>query len=120
AQTGVGAGTVTDANGNQITVNTSSQFFDTLSSTSPVLTVAGAAPNPVTFTYTGPAGSTQYVLNYSSYNIKTNFNCGIIEYTSSGTVPLVSSIALPDGSQYSFTYEDTPNNAGYKTGRISM
>jgi hypothetical protein len=36
-----GAATATDANGNQITVNGSGQFFDTLSGTTPVLTVAG-------------------------------------------------------------------------------
>ena len=41
---GTGAGTYKDANGNEITVNSSGQFFDTLSSTVPVLTVSSAAP----------------------------------------------------------------------------
>ena len=109
--------TGTDANGNQITFS-NGVYTDTLGTT--VLTATGAAPSPVKFTYTGPAGSQYYQVNYTSYNIKTNFNCGPSEYTSSGTVSLVSSVALPDGSQYSFTYEDTPSHSGYKTGRISQ
>jgi RHS repeat-associated protein len=111
--------TAQDANGNKITFN-NGVYTDTLGT---VLTVTGAQPNPVTFTYTGPAGSQFYRVNFSSYNIKTAFNCttaGIQDYTSPGSVNLVSSIALPDGSQYSFSYEDTPGNTGYKTGRISQ
>lgn len=50
-----GTANVHDANGNQITVNTN-QFFDTLSGTTPVLTIAGSgtSTSPLTFTYTGP------------------------------------------------------------------
>ena len=115
------ASSITDANGNKITADGTGKFFDTLSGTTAVLTVAGSGTptSPLTFTYASPAGNKQYSVNYSSYNVKTNFACsGISEYTATG-VSLVSSIALPDGSQYSFTYEDTPAHAGYKTGRIS-
>ena len=107
---GSGAGTATDANGNQITINGSGQFFDTLSATSPVLTVAGTAPSPTTYTYTSPAGSKHYTMNYTQYSIATAFNCtGVGQYT--GTAYLVSSIVLPDSTQYTFTYEST-------TGRL--
>ncbi len=107
---GAGAGTATDANGNQVTVNNSGQFFDTLSATSPVLTVAGTAPAATTYTYTGPSGSEHYTMNYASYSIHTAFGCsGVGEYTH--TAYLVSSIVLPDTSKYSFTYEAT-------TGRL--
>src|SRR5439155_13274767 len=39
---GASAATVTDRNGNKITVDTSGHFYDTLSSTTPTLTVAGS------------------------------------------------------------------------------
>jgi RHS repeat-associated protein len=111
-----GAATATDANGNQITVDGSGNFYDTLSGTTPVLTVSGTAPDPTRFTYTSPTGSVYYTMNYGSYNVKTSFGCsGIQEYTATG-VSLVSSISLPDGSQYSFTYE---SNSGYYTGRLA-
>jgi len=111
AQTG--AGTKTDRNGNVINVNGSGQFFDTLSSTVPVLTVAGLGTpaSPTTFTYTAPSGaSAHYTMNYTNYTVATNFGIsGISEYKSTAAVPLVTSIVLPDGSQYSFQYEATPS-----------
>ncbi len=117
-----GSGTITDANGNQITTTTSSGtiFYDTLSATNAVLTISGTAPSPVKYTYTAPSGaSASYAINYSSYNVKTNFGCsGISEYSQTGA-SLVSSVTLPDQSQYSFTYEATPGDSGYVTGRIA-
>ena len=107
---GSGAGTATDANGNQITVNSSGQFFDTLSPTTAVLTVAGTAPSPTTYTYRAPAGSQHYTMNYTQYSIRTAFGCSSVgEYT--GTAYLVSSIVLPDTTEYTFTYDST-------TGRL--
>jgi RHS repeat-associated protein len=109
-----GTATATDRNGNQITVNSSAQFFDTLSSTVPVLTVSGTGipTNPKTFTYTAPSGApATYTMNFTNYTVATNFgNSSIHEYRSSPTVPvpLVTSIQLPDGSQYTITYESTP------------
>ncbi|MDP9266938.1 MAG: hypothetical protein M3P27_01255 [Acidobacteriota bacterium] len=111
---------VTDANGNQISSNSTGVFTDTLGTTA--LTVAGISPNPVTFTYTSPAGTPATVtMNYSNYNIRTSFGCsGVSEYTATN-VKLVSSISLPDGTSYAFTYEPTPNPSypGYVTGRLS-
>lgn len=105
-------GTKTDANGNQITVNTSgTQFFDTLSSTTSVLTVSSPAPPAATtFTYTAPSGSAHYTMNYQLYTVKTNFGVsGVSEYGRLSNA-LVSSIMLPDGSSYAFTYEKTPGS----------
>jgi len=106
-----------DANGNEISLNPSTgAFTDTLGTSA--LTVAGS--NPVTLTYTSPNGSQHYSVNYSSYNIQTYFQCsGVTEY-SANNISLVSSIVLPDGSQYSFSYEGTPSHSGYYTGRISQ
>src|SRR6516162_1196034 len=111
----------TDRNGNEITVTSAGSFYDTLSGTVAVLTVTGSGTpsNPVTLTYTAPNGSSpQLKMNYSSFNIKTNFGCGgISEYSANG-INLVSGITLPDGSAYTFSYEPTPGNSGYYTGRL--
>jgi len=112
-----GGSAVIDVNGNQITSNGSGVFTDTLGTTA--LTVSGTAPNPVSFTYTSPAGPASIVMHYTNQMVKTNFGCspGIAEYGPTSN-PLVSDITLPDGSQYTFTYEPTPGFAGDVTGRI--
>ncbi|MGA7634061.1 MAG: RHS repeat-associated core domain-containing protein [Terriglobales bacterium] len=119
-----------DTNGNEITVNSSGQFFDTLSSTTPVLTLSSAAPpSATTFTYAAPSGSNAvYSMNYQAYTVATNFGVsGITEYGPLSN-DLVSSIALPDGSSYTFAYEKTPGScaplsgtylANCTTGRIA-
>ena len=106
----------TDANGNKISFDpTTGKYTDTLGQN--VLTVAGTSP--VTFTYTPPSGtSVHYGVNYTAYNIKTNFGCsGVAEYTANNVL-LISSIGLPDGTSYSFLYEPTQSNSGYYTGRL--
>ena len=109
-----GAATAVDRNGNEISANSSGQFFDTLNATIPVLTASGAGTptSPTTLVYTAPSGaSATYKLNYTNYTVATNFgNSTIGEYKSSAAVPLVTSIQLPDGSQYTITYEVTPAN----------
>ncbi|HXM09989.1 MAG TPA: RHS repeat-associated core domain-containing protein [Terriglobales bacterium] len=117
-----GAATFTDPNGNEITVNNSGQFFDTLSSTTPVLTVSGrgtpASPN--TFEYTAPSGGTAtYTMNYTQYTVKTKFGfSGVAEYGPL-SIALVNSITLPDGTSYSFTYESTPGSCTPLSGTSS-
>ena len=109
-----------DRNGNVINSNGNGQFYDTLSGTTPVLTVAGTGnpTSPKTFTYSAPAGNVSYTIHYATKNVKTFFNCsGVAEYTATG-VSLVSDITLPDNSTLTLVYEDTPNNSGYVTGRI--
>ncbi len=108
---GNGAASYTDTNGNQITVGITGALYDTLSSTSPVLTVSGSgAPSPTTFTYAAPSGANaSYTMSYKEYTVATNFGIsGITEY---GPVAgyLVDKITLPDNSTYSFSYEPTPS-----------
>ncbi len=111
-----GSGTVKDSNGNKITT-TGTVFTDTLGTT--VLTISGTAPSPVSYTYTSPAGPASVVVNYSTYTIRTNFQCsGVAEYGPLSQ-SLVSSIVLPDGSSYTFTYEGTPGFTGSYTGRLA-
>jgi RHS repeat-associated protein len=113
-----GSGTFTDRNGNEITVDANGNFTDTLGTQA--VTVSGAAPSPVRFSYTPPAGGTvAVVVSYKSYTIKTNFGCsGIAEYGPTSN-SLVDRITLPDGSFYQFNYEPTPGFSGDVTGRLA-
>ena len=104
-----GAATATDANGNQLTVNSSGQFFDTLSSAA-VLTVAGSGTpaSPLTYTYTAPSGGNAiYTMAFTQYTVATDFGLSTITDYGRTSVPLVSSITLPDSSKYSFSYRLT-------------
>lgn len=115
-----GSGTLEDRNGNLITQDGSGHYYDTLSSSAAVLTLAGSGTpsSPLTFTYTPPAGGTAtYTVKYTAYTVKTNFGCGIAEYGPTSN-NLVSEIDLPDGSKYTFSYESTPGYSGDVTGRL--
>jgi len=123
--TSSGSATTTDRNGNQITADNSGHFYDTLSSTTPVLTVSGSGTpsSPMIFTYAAPSGaSASYAMKYTNYSIETNFGCsGTGEYGSNGTTTanLVSEIDLPNGSKYTLSYEPTPGHSGFVTGRLA-
>jgi hypothetical protein len=60
--------------------------------------------------------ATTTTVQLSTLNIKTNFACSVTEYT--GTASLPTEIDLPNGQKYLITYEATPNNSGYYTGRV--
>jgi RHS repeat-associated protein len=117
--------TATDRNGNQITVNSTSSsatFTDTLGMTALTVSGSGTTTSPMTFTYTtSTSGSAQYQVNYTNYTVATNFGVsGIGEYKSLAAVPLVTSIVLPDGSQYTFTYEHTSGTCTPYSGTICV
>src|SRR3984885_1432892 len=118
---GTGAAKVADSNGNQLTAVSGTQFFDTLSSTTPVLSVSGTGTptSPFQFAYTSPSdANVLYSMNYTAYTVATNFGWtspAIAEYPPT-VVPLVSSIQLPDGSGYTFTYEATSGSCTPLTG----
>jgi RHS repeat-associated protein len=120
-----GATTLQDRNGNQITSSTSSgttSYYDTLSSTTAVLAVAGSGTpsSPLTFTYSAPSGANApYTMKFTSQTVRTNFGCsGVSEYGPTAQ-NLVSEIDLPDGTKYLFTYESTPGYSGDVTGRLA-
>lgn len=119
----IGQGTATlatDSNGNEITVNASlGQFFDTLSSTTPVLTVTGTSP--INYAYTAPSGSVSVVVSYKSYPVQTHFLCSAVtDYGVSSPIynNLVDKVTYPDGSFYQFAYEATTTGSSNVTGRI--
>jgi len=107
-----GSGSYTDRNGNVISVSSGGVFTDTLGTTALTVSGAGTVASPTKFTYTPPSGvSVFYQANYTNYTVATNFGVsGIGEYKSSGAVPLITSIVLPDNSQYTFVYEATPGS----------
>ena len=116
-------GTYTDNNGNQLTVNNSTgQYFDTSSSSTAVLTQSGSgtSSSPIKYTYAAPSGNNFYTVNYTDYTVATSFGFSgtIAEY---GPVKnaLVSSILLPDGTSYTFTYEATPGSCTPLSGTSS-
>ena len=116
-----GAGSITDANGNQISISSSGVITDTLGT---ALTVTGTpSSGTVTYTYTAPSGNSASVtVTYGNYNIQTCFETGINEYSSPTTVPLVDRISYPDGSFYNFAYEVTSGcgASGKTTGRLKQ
>src|ERR1700687_1554567 len=115
--------TITDPNGNTISVN-NLQFTDTLGQS--VLSIAGQSPYPVKFTYPyrksdGTTGSAAYTVNFKTYMVRTGFSCGIISEYGPISNALVDNIQLPNGRQYSFQYELTPDQTHYPgdvTGRL--
>jgi len=57
-------------------------------------------------------------LMFGTFNVRTNFLCpGGVEFNNTGA-SLPTSLLLPNGQSYSFTYEDTPGSPGYVTGRL--
>lgn len=120
---------VTDANGNYVTRSVASNvttWTDTLNRAAVTITDNRTA-TPPTMVYGFPAenGSTLTVqVNYTAYNIHTNFSCsGFAEYSASGVLLPTQIVFLPgDPHQltYSISYEDTPGFTGYKTGRLSQ
>jgi len=63
------------------------------------------------------AAATTTTVQLSTLPIKTNFACtGISEYTGSAKLP--TEIDLPNGQKYVITYETTPANPSYYTGRV--
>ncbi len=116
-QIGTGSGSVTDANGNKVSTD-GSIFTDTLGMTA--LTVVSSPPTYTRFEYTAGTGQMRYVqVNYTQKTVQTNFGCSGINEFPATPVYLVSSIDLPDGTSYSFQYEQTPGNASAVTGRIA-
>jgi hypothetical protein len=115
-----GPGTDTDSNGNQIGVNNSGIFTDTLGTTALTVTGAGTPSSPNTFTYTAASGGqAQYIMKYQTYMVQTNFGCISIAEYGPTSQSLVSEIDLPDNTKYTFTYEATPQYSGNVTGRLA-
>ena len=111
---GIGASTkaTEDANGNSLTLSTAG----IAGMTDPVSdTVGRTVANPVSYNRPGTSviaipnpqgGTSQYTVTSATVTLKTNFQQpGITECNTNCTAFVISSIALPDGSSYSFQYD---------------
>src|SRR6266581_4521082 len=103
--------TITDANGNFI----SGGGIDTAGRTA-LKVISGT--NSIQYQFLDPTGNYQTTtLNLTSLNLKTNFGCSnVIEYSAPNSLP--TSLVLPNGQTYQFSYEPTPGYSGYYTGRV--
>jgi RHS repeat-associated protein len=115
-------GSVTDTNGNSVVFNTSSgttTFTDTLGMTALTVSGSGTPSSPVEYTYPWWSGDVSVQVNYVAYTVQTNFGCsGITEYGPTQAY-LVSTISMPDGTNYFFNYETTPGYSPNVTGRLA-
>ena len=108
-----------DPNGNQISAATiglnESDWKDTANHTALRIISTGSTTE---YHYLDTSGTDRVItLNLQSFNIKTKFGCaGVVEYT--GTASLPTSLVLPNGQQYQFTYEVNSAFHTYKTGRL--
>jgi hypothetical protein len=108
-------GYVEDTNGNYInTTTTNSGHVWTDTTGTNALTIVPASGS---VQYKDRNGNVIATLNLQTLNIKTNFGCsGIVEYSGTASVP--ASIVFPNNQAISFSYEPTPGNSGFFTGRL--
>lgn len=114
--------TIYDTNGSYVSTSYvgggETDIYDTVGRKA--LKIISITNTSVQYEYQDTTGAYQTItLTLQSFNIKTNFGCqNVGEYTTSG-VYLPVSVAYPNGTQYSISYEATPSNSGYITGRVS-
>ncbi len=93
-----GVGSVTDTNGNILSIN-GSTFTDTLGVSELSISGAGTPASPVSYAVAGGGTDT---IHYTNFSVGTGFTCsGVTNF--SGTVPLPTSVALPGGT-YDLNY----------------
>lgn len=109
-----GAATITDPNGNAISLS-GSVYTDTFGVQE--VTVSGGT-YPATYTYPTSTGTAQVVVTYTLETLRTAFSCpGVTDFPATGNYPFPTKITLADTSSYSFTYES--QIAGTITGRLA-
>jgi hypothetical protein len=123
-------GTVTDPDNNSISTSGGYSGWGTVTDTldEPVLTANISGGQVTSYSYATASGSTVYYTPaHTTLNWKTNFACPYWGegYVGINTASLLTSLTRPDGAQYTFAYEPTPNGNGftnngtYYTGRIA-
>ena len=114
-------GTRTDSNGNSVSavlVGSETDLTDTTGRITLKIVPSGSTSKEYRILdQTGSYTNSKATATYQPFNIKTNFACGVTEYTAN-SVYLITQLSMPNGQSYSFTYEDTPGFSGYKTSRI--
>jgi RHS repeat-associated protein len=122
-------GTVTDANGNYVTKtivsSTETDWKDSVGNTALKIIYSPSQTSPTSIQYQFLDGSGNYqttTLKLSAVSIKTIFGCSSVptEYTGTAYLPYELDIPSPVSGTlvYKFSYEPTPGNSGYYTGRL--
>jgi YD repeat-containing protein len=110
-----------DPNGNKITssiVNGSVLYTDTLGQTALTMIINHSSADQ--YSWTDASGTTRTIqVNYSPFTQQTAFGCSFWPDIAPFATYFPTSISLPDGSSYTFTYETTPGHAPNVTGRIA-
>jgi RHS repeat-associated protein len=118
----ISPGKLIDPNGNYISSSTNGSETDWTDSAGRVALKVITGTSAIQYEYFEPNGSYQTAtMNLESLPIKTAFGCsGVVEYTGTATVPSELDIPAPNGVtlKYLFTYEPSPGNSGYYTGRL--
>jgi RHS repeat-associated protein len=112
-------GTIIDTNGNYMSSsNVGGGETDWTDSAGRVALKVITGTSSIQYEYLDPTGAYRTTtLNLQSLPVKTNFGCsGVIEYTGTASVPYT--LVLPNQQTYTFTYEPTPGNSSYSTGRL--
>jgi RHS repeat-associated protein len=118
---GNNSGTFTDPNGNKVTFTVTNGVTTYKDPTGQSPMQETDTSTKATHSWTDGSGiSRSYIVNYSqNYNQKTVFGCVVpADISGFSGVWMPSSITAPDGN-YNITYEGTPDNPGYVTGRIA-
>lgn len=121
-------GTVIDTNGNYITQTPVGSETDWTDTVGRVAAKVISGTGSIQYKFLDGSGTSSYqtaTLVLTPMSIKTNFGCSVGEYNSAGTLPQVNlptelDIPTPSGTtlKYLFSYEPTPQNSGYYTGRL--
>jgi RHS repeat-associated protein len=131
-----GTFTASDANGNYVTKTTVScsgcietDWKDSVGNTALkiIYTPNTTSPTSIQYKFLDGTGNYQTItLKLQAYNIKTNFGCAVTEYTATGSsapsLPYELDIPSPISGtlKYLFSYEASPGNTGYFTGRLQQ
>jgi len=129
-----GTSTAVDSNGNYVTKTINSgnssetDWTDSVGNLALKIIYIPNITSPTSVSYqfldgTATNGVPNYqtiTLKLQNLSIKTNFGCGVGEYTGTATVPQELDIPTPAGGtlKYLFAYEPTPGPTGYYTGRV--
>ena len=107
---------IIDRFGNYWSADANGNLRDDIGRTPVIVTQSGQvtyydvlAPNGTKYTYNGQVDTNtrvRYTVTTATVNVQTNFGqSDTYEFTASSLLDPVQSIVLPDGSQYSFTYD---------------
>jgi RHS repeat-associated protein len=126
---GGGTFTASDVNGNFVTQtvvsSTETDWTDSVGNRALkiIYSPSKTAPTSIQYDFLDGNGNYQTItLKLQAYNIKTNFGCSVVEYTGTAYLPYELDIPSPVSGiiKYSFSYEPTPGNSGYYTGRLQQ